>query len=57
MEYNIIHEYNDMTILVRVIHNKTITCYEALIQNNDIYSYVLNNIKKIKLKRRNKNAP
>jgi hypothetical protein len=49
MEYNIIHEYNDMTILVRAIHNKTNTCYEASIQNNDIYSYVLNNIKKIKI--------
>jgi len=49
MEYNITHKINETTILVMAIHNKTNTYYEASIQNNDIYLYVLNNIKKIKI--------
>lgn len=47
MEYTITYKSNNHNISVKAIHNKTNTCYESSIQNNDIYKYVLNNINNI----------
>ena len=49
MEYTITYKSNNHNISVKATHNKTNTCYESSIQNNDIYRYVLNNINNIRV--------